>query len=84
MGKTYTESKEGIWSKTVITLKAIKGAHEKAIRLYLENDKNKRDSSILLFDGRSFKDDTAWFDGDWAGASTTGKWHQGKPEGVNF
>lgn len=83
-GKTYTESKEGIWSKTVITLKAIKGAHEKAIRLYLENDKNKRDSSILLFDGRSFKDDTAWFDGDWAGASTTGKWHQGKPEGVNF
>lgn len=83
-GTTYTESKEGIWSKTVITLKAIKGAHEKAIRLYLENDKNKRDSSILLFDGRSFKDDTAWFDGDWAGASTTGKWHQGKPEGVNF
>ena len=83
-GKTYTESQEGIWSKTVITLKAIKGAHEKAIRLYLENDKNKRDSSILLFDGRSFKDDTAWFDGDWAGASTTGKWHQGKPEGVNF
>lgn len=83
-GTTYTESKKGIWSKTVITLKAIKGAHEKAIRLYLENDKNKRDSSILLFDGRSFKDDTAWFDGDWAGASTTGKWHQGKPEGVNF
>lgn len=84
LGKTYTESQEGIWSKTVITLKAIKGAHEKAIRLYLENDKNKRDSSILLFDGRGFKDDTAWFDGDWAGASTTGKWHQGKPEGVNF
>ena len=83
-GKTYTESKEGIWSKTVITLKAIKGAHEKAIRLYLENDKNNRDSSILLFDGRSFKDDTAWFDGDWAGASTTGKWHQGQPEGVDF
>ena len=83
-GKTYTESKEGIWSKTVITLKAIKGAHEKAIRLYLENDKNNRDSSILLFDGRSFKDDTAWFDGDWAGASTKGKWHQGQPEGVDF
>ena len=79
-GKTYTESKEGIWSKTVITLKAIKGAHEKAIKLYI--DKSNKSNSILLFDGRSFKDDTAWFDGDWAGASTTGKWHQGKPEGV--
>lgn len=76
-GKTYTESKEGTWSKTVITLKAIKGAHEKAIRLYIDSNKN---NSILLFDGRSFKDDTAWFDGDWAGASTTGKWHQGKPD----
>ena len=80
-GKTYNESKEGTWSKTVITLKAIKGAHEKAIRLYIDSNKN---NSILLFDGRSFKDDTAWFDGDWAGASTTGKWHQGKPEGVDF
>lgn len=79
-GTTYTESKEGIWSKTVITLKAIKGAHEKAIKLYI--DKSNKSNSILLFDGRSFKDDTAWFDGDWAGASTTGKWHQGKPEGV--
>lgn len=79
-GKTYTESKEGIWSKTVITLKAIKGAHEKAIKLYI--DKSNKSNSILLFDGRSFKDDTAWFDGDWAGASTTGKWHQGKPKGV--
>lgn len=79
-GKTYTESKKGIWSKTVITLKAIKGAHEKAIKLYI--DKSNKSNSILLFDGRSFKDDTAWFDGDWAGASTTGKWHQGKPKGV--
>ena len=79
-GKTYTESKVGSWSKTVITLKAIKGAHEKAIKLYI--DKSNKSNSILLFDGRSFKDDTAWFDGDWAGASTTGKWHQGKPEVV--
>ena len=79
-GKTYTESKVGSWSKTVITLKAIKGAHEKAIKLYI--DKSNKSNSILLFDGRSFKDDTAWFDGDWAGASTTGKWHQGMPEGV--
>lgn len=79
-GKTYTESKVGSWSKTVITLKAIKGAHEKAIKLYI--DKSNKSNSILLFDGRSFKDDTAWFDGDWAGTSTTGKWHQGKPEGV--
>lgn len=74
-GKTYTESKEGSWSKTVITLKAIKGAHEKAIKLYLENDKNKRESSILLFDGRSFKDDTGYYE--------DGKWHQGKPDDVS-
>lgn len=71
-GTTYTESKEGIWSKTVITLKAIKGAHEKAIRLYIDNSKN---NSILLFDGRSFKDDTGYYEG--------GKWHQGKPDDVS-
>ena len=85
-GTTYTESKDktNIWSKTIITLKAVKGEHEKDIKLYLENDINKTSSSILLFDGNSFEDDTAWFDGDWAGASTKGKWHQGKPKGVDF
>lgn len=85
-GTTYTESKDktNIWSKTIITLKAVKGEHEKDIKLYLENDINKTSSSILLFDGNSFEDDTAWFDGDWAGASTKGKWHQGKPKGVVF
>ena len=85
-GTTYTESKDktNIWSKTIITLKAVKGEHEKDIKLYLENDINNTSSSILLFDGNSFEDDTAWFDGDWAGASTKGKWHQGKPKGVDF
>ena len=85
-GTTYTESKDktNIWSKTIITLKAVKGEHEKDIKLYLENNINNTSSSILLFDGNSFEDDTAWFDGDWAGASTKGKWHQGKPKGVDF
>ena len=85
-GTTYTESKDktNIWSKTIITLKAVKGEHEKDIKLYLENNKDNTSSSILLFDGNSFEDDTAWFDGEWAGASTKGKWHQGKPKGVDF
>lgn len=85
-GTTYTESKDktNIWSKTIITLKAVKGEHEKDIKLYLENNKDNTSSSILLFNGNSFEDDTAWFDGEWAGASTKGKWHQGKPKGVDF
>ena len=72
-GKTYTKSTVGSWHKTVITLKAIKGEHEKSIRLYTSSDK-KTDKSIILFDGRSFKNDTGYYDG--------AKWHQGKPDGV--
>ena len=72
-GNTYTKSTVGLWHKTVITLKAIKGEHEKSIRLYTSSDK-KTDQSIILFDGRSFKNDTGYYDGE--------KWHQGKPDGV--
>ena len=73
-GKTYTNSTVGgSWHKTVITLKAIKGEHEKSIKLYTSSDK-KTDQSIILFDGRSFKNDTGYYDG--------AKWHQGKPDGV--
>ena len=71
-GNTYTKSTVGLWHKTVITLKAIKGEHEKSIRLYTSSDK-KTDQSIILFDGRSFKNDTGYYDGEW---------HQGKPDGV--
>ena len=72
-GKTYTQSTVGSWHKTVITLKAIKGEHEKSIKLYTTSEK-KTDQSIILFNGRSFKDDTGYYEG--------GKWYQGMPKGV--
>lgn len=71
--KTYTKSTVGSWHKTVITLKAIKGEHEKSIKLYITSDK-KVDQSIILFNGRSFKDDTGYYE--------DGKWYQGKPKDV--
>ena len=72
-GNTYTKSTVGSWHKTVITLKAIKGEHEKSIKLYTTSEK-KTDQSIILFNGRSFKDDTGYYQ--------NGKWYQGKPNGV--
>lgn len=72
-GKTYTKSTVGSWYKTVITLKAIKGEHEKSIKLYTSSDK-KTDQSIILFNGRSFKNDTGYYEG--------GTWHQGIPDGA--
>lgn len=59
------------WWKTVIKLKAIKGEHNKDIRIYL------KDTNILLFDGYSYEKygDTGYYQGD--------KWHQGTPVGVN-
>lgn len=59
------------WWKTVIKLKAIKGEHNKDIRIYL------KDTQILLFDGNSYEKygDTGYYQGD--------KWHQGTPVGVN-
>ena len=44
-GKTYTKSTVGSWHKTVITLKAIKGEHEKSIRLYTSSDKKTGQSN---------------------------------------
>jgi len=56
------------WYKTTITLKAVKGEHEKNILLKRGNN------DITLFNGNSFKDDTGYYEG--------GKWYQGKPKGV--
>lgn len=68
-GNSWTLKKVGTdWWKTVIHLKAIKGEHNKNIRI------NLKDTNILLFDGNSFKDDTGYYEG--------GKWYQGKPKGV--
>lgn len=56
------------WYKTVITLKAVKGDHEKAIRIKKDNGE-----SVLLFNGNSYEKyhDTGWYDGS--------SWHAGKP-----
>lgn len=70
-GNSWTCKKvENGWWKTVIKLKAIKGEHNKNIRIYL------KDTKILLFDGNSYEKygDTGYYQGD--------KWHQGKPDGV--
>ena len=58
------------WWKTVIKLKAIKGEHNKDIKIYLKS------THILLFDGNSYEKygDTGYYQGD--------KWYQGKPNGV--
>ena len=60
------------WYKTTITLKAVKGEHEKNILLKRENNDNS--PTITLFNGNSFKDDTGYYEGR--------KWYQGKPDGV--
>ena len=68
-GNSWTCKKvENGWWKTVITLKAIKGEHNKDIRIYL------KDTNILLFNGNSFKNDTGYYQ--------NGEWHPGKPSGV--
>lgn len=63
------------WYKTVITLKAVKGDHEKDIRIMKDNQISD-DKSILLFNGNSYEKhkDTGWYDGSW---------HAGKPSGVD-
>ena len=69
-GNSWTLKKVGTdWWKTVIHLKAIKGEHNKNIRI------NLKDTNILLFDGNSFIDDTGYY--------ADGKWQQGKPAGVS-
>lgn len=64
------------WYKTVITLKAVKGDHEKDIRIKSDN-KNTGGKSVLLFNGNSYEkdNDTGYYDGT--------SWHAGKPYGVN-
>ena len=63
------------WYKTVITLKAVKGDHEKDIRIKKDN-KATGGESVLLFNGNSYEkhDDTGWYDGS--------SWHAGKPSDV--
>lgn len=63
------------WYKTTITLKAVKGEHEKNILLMKKED-NDKSPTITLFDGNSYEKygDTGYYQGD--------KWHQGKPNGV--
>lgn len=60
------------WYKTVITLKAVKGDHEKDIRIMKDNQISD-DNSILLFNGNSYEkhNDTGYYDGS--------SWHAGKP-----
>ena len=65
------------WYKTVITLKAVKGDHEKDIRI-MKADQISEENSILLFNGNSYEkhnNDTGWYDGS--------SWHAGKPSGVD-
>lgn len=66
------------WYKTVITLKAVKGDHEKDIRIRIKSDnKNTGGKSVLLFNGNSYEkdNDTGYYDGT--------SWYAGKPSGVN-
>ena len=70
-GNSWTCKKvENGWWKTVIKLKAIKGEHNKDIRIHL------KDTKILLFDGNSYEKN-----GD-TGYYQNGNWYQGKPNGV--
>lgn len=64
------------WYKTVITLKAVKGDHEKDIRI-MKDKQISDDKSILLFNGNSYEkdNDTGYYDGS--------SWQAGKPSGVD-
>ena len=71
-GKSWScENLNNGWYKTVITLKAVKGDHEKAIRIKKDN-KDTGGESVLLFNGNSYEKhkDTGFYDGSW---------HAGKP-----
>ncbi|MCW4100472.1 hypothetical protein ONT15_13925 [Prevotella copri] len=72
-GKSWScENLNNGWYKTVITLKAVKGDHGKAIRIKKDN-KATGGESVLLFNGNSYEkhSDTGWYDGS--------SWHAGKP-----
>lgn len=64
------------WYKTVITLKAVKGDHEKNIRI-MKDKQISDDKSILLFNGNSYEkhNDTGYYDGS--------SWYAGKPSGMD-
>ena len=72
---TCTKLNNG-WYKTVIILKAVKGDHEKDIRIMKDNQISD-DNSILLFNGNSYEkhNDTGWYDGS--------SWHAGTPSDVS-
>lgn len=68
-GNSWKREKKGNWWKTVITLKAIKGEHNKDIKII------QKDGDVLtLFNGNSFTDDTGYYQ--------NGKWYLGKPDDV--
>lgn len=72
-GKSWSCTNAGNgWYETVITLKTVKGDHEKDIRI-MKDYQISDDKSILLFNGNSYEkhDDTGWYDGS--------SWHAGKP-----
>lgn len=68
-GNSWEREQKGNWWKTVITLKAIKGEHNKDIKI-----KQKDGEELTLFNGNSFKDDTGYY--------KNGTWHQGIPDGA--
>ena len=68
-GNSWIREKKGNWWKTVITLKAIKGEHNKDIKI-----KQQDGDELTLFNGNSFTGDTGYY--------KNGKWYQGKPKGV--
>lgn len=76
-GKSWSCTNAGNgWYETVITLKAVKGDHEKDIRI-MKDKQISDDKSILLFNGNSYEkhNDTGYYDGS--------SWHAGKPSGVD-
>lgn len=68
-GNSWIREKKGNWWKTVITLKAIKGEHNKDIKI-----KQQDGDELTLFNGNSFTDDTGYYQ--------NGQWYQGKPDDV--
>lgn len=68
-GNSWKREQKGNWWKTVITLKAIKGEHNKDIKI-----KQKDGDELTLFNGNSFTGDTGYY--------KNGKWYQGTPDDV--
>lgn len=74
-GKSWSCTNAGNgWYETVITLKTVKGDHEKDIRI-MKDKQISDDKSILLFNGNSYEkhNDTGYYDDS--------SWHPGKPFG---